>query len=356
MLGNIYEAKPRYELLDELLEDFITNISFTNSVNIIVDVKQIYRKIFRSSYVLDNNSNSYLAMEAQRITSDILGIIGHYRNYFYKKHKYTNFYFLNSSKECELLKALNPEYKKDFYQKYFYSEEKEHKDKLILIQKCTKALELFVNMFPHCKFIATDDFDEFLYTKNIVKESNRNELNVILSNDEKMFQLLDTNVVCLTISGLDTKAVTTKNLYKYFDVDTTLDYGLFSHVLAIAGNNRYSIKGVPGFKFKKSIKMIETLIETNQIQNTKYEIFALTEQMFDSSDKQQQKVIENLNIIKNNFEIFALNYTYNTNYMQINSKMIDVPKIYSIQEFEKINNTVFTNYPLDLFKMLRGEL
>ena len=31
-------------------------------------------------------------------------------------------------------------------------------------------------------------------------------------------------------------------------------------------------------------------------------------------------------------------------------------KIYSLKEFENLNNKIFTNYPLDLFKILRGEL
>lgn len=39
MLGNIYEAKPRYELLDELLEDYLINLKFTNIVNVIIDSK-----------------------------------------------------------------------------------------------------------------------------------------------------------------------------------------------------------------------------------------------------------------------------------------------------------------------------
>ena len=38
------EAKPKYEYLTMLLEDYINNIRYSNQVNIIVDLKEILRK------------------------------------------------------------------------------------------------------------------------------------------------------------------------------------------------------------------------------------------------------------------------------------------------------------------------
>lgn len=354
MLGNIYEAKPRYELLDELLEDYIENIQFTNNVNVIIDLKQVYRKIFRSSYVLDSLENSYLAMEAQRIASDIINIIGHYRNYFYKRNKYSTFYFLYSDNECDVLKEINKDYKKDYYEKYMNSEE--YKDKIILLKKTTNALKTIINMLPNCFFINTTEFDEYIFTKYIINLNKTNELNVVLSNDENMFQLVNNNTVCLTISGLDTKCVNTKNLFEFFDINTKINSGLFPYVLAISGNKKYSIPGVKGYSFKKSVQFIEYLVENKLIQNTRYETFELKREFVNEDIKIQKNILEHFDIIKNNYEIFSLNKLYFENVALLGKYFNKVHKIYSINELKSINNSIFTNYPLDLQKILKGEL
>ena len=106
------EAKPKYEKLDELLEEYIQDIRLSNQVNIIIDLKEILKKFFRPDVTSDNFSHRALIEE---ISSDIINTVGHYRNYFYKKGKYTNFYFLYSYEKCEKLIAENPNYKKDYY-------------------------------------------------------------------------------------------------------------------------------------------------------------------------------------------------------------------------------------------------
>lgn len=41
------EAKPKYEKLDELLNDQLQDIRFSNQVNIIIDLKEVFKKFFR---------------------------------------------------------------------------------------------------------------------------------------------------------------------------------------------------------------------------------------------------------------------------------------------------------------------
>lgn len=353
MLGNIYEAKPRYDLLDELLENYNTNLKFTNNINIIVDLKQVYRKIFRSSYVLENTQNAFLAMEAQRITSDIIGIIGHYRNYFYKKSKYTTFYFLYSESECDVLQQLNNEYKKDYYSKYMNSIE--DADKILLLKRCTKALNTVLNMLPNCYFIDTSKFDEYLFARNIIDRSNKNELNIILSNDENMFQLVRDNSILLNISGLDTAIIDKKSIFKYFNIDSSLHPSLYSYVLSIAGNKKYSISGIKGFSFKKATQFITELVADKKIQNTEYINFVITENMLNDT-KAHKAIVENFERFKQNYQLFTLNQLYYENISKFDAYFIKKQRIYTTQEFESLNNKIFTNYPLDLFKILRGEL
>ena len=98
------EAKPKYTKLDELLEMYLNDIRFSNQVNIIVDVKELIRKFFRPDIIIDNRNRRSLIEE---ISSDIINTLGHYRNYFYKKGKYTTFYFLYSFDKCQTLLSEN---------------------------------------------------------------------------------------------------------------------------------------------------------------------------------------------------------------------------------------------------------
>ena len=354
MLGNIYEAKPRYELLDELLEDYLINLKFTNIVNVIIDLKQVYRKIFRSSYSLETSENSVLAVEAQRISSDILNIIAHYRNYFYKKGKYTNFYFVYSTKECEILKQLNPNYKKDFYSKYLHSEK--DANKITMLKKVNHGLSVLLKEFPNCLFIESSKFDELLYMKYLTNTKPKNELNVILTNDENIYQLVSPNTVCLNISGIDTKLVDSKSLYKILDIDTKISYRLYNLVLSISGNKKYSIGGIKGYSFKKASQLVSKLVEEKKIQNTLYNTFPIILETLNPNDKQENELIKNYELIESNFNIFTLNNLYNENLITLQSECLIPKKIYCKSVFEKINDKVFTNYPLDLPKILRGEL
>ena len=101
------EAKPKHEHLDEILEDQLQDIRFSNQVNIIVDLKEILRKFFRPDIDAEIIPRRQLLEE---ISADIINTIGHYRNYFYKKGKYTTFYILYSKEKCE--EILKDEIKK----------------------------------------------------------------------------------------------------------------------------------------------------------------------------------------------------------------------------------------------------
>ena len=87
------EAKPKYEKLDELLENYNQDIRLANQVNVIIDVKEITKKFFRPD--VSSNIFSEKALK-EEISSDLINTIGHYRNYFYKKGKYTNIFLLYS--------------------------------------------------------------------------------------------------------------------------------------------------------------------------------------------------------------------------------------------------------------------
>ena len=141
------EAKPKYEKLDELFEPYILDIRFSNQVNIIVDLKEIAKKFLRPDVIASNPRSALI----EEISSDMINVISHYRNYFYKKGKYTTFYFLYSFEKCEELKKKNPNYKETYYEKYFDNEEA----KVSLIKNSIKVVEKVISVVPNAFFIET---------------------------------------------------------------------------------------------------------------------------------------------------------------------------------------------------------
>ena len=347
MLFNIYEGKPRYSLLDDLLKDPLNDITIGANVNIIVDLKQVYRKMFRNSIEIENTDPEYLKLEVERITSDIIGIVSHYRNYFYKYGKKSKFYFVYSEQECSLLQQLNPDYKKEYYEKYFNSEE--NKEKIKLLKRCNKALKIMISGYlPNCYYIESSDFDEMAYFKYIIEESSDSDLNIILSNDENTYQLVNIkNTYCLTLAGLDTKAVSKKTLYSILDIKEDLNPGLYKVLLALSGNSRYSISGVGGYGFKRGAKLLKRLIDNGTLQNTEYLIFPLKD-----GDLTEEQIIK----ATNNFDVFTCDKIYNENKILIAKKFISYKKLINDDEVNELNAQVFRNYPLDTAKLLRGTM
>ena len=355
MLGNIYEAKPKYELWEKLLFDKITDIRLNENVNVIVDLKQVYRKIFRSSFVLDSIENSYLEVVTEEIVADIIGIISHYRNFFAKTcGKYTKFYFVYSEKECEYFKNIFPEYKEDYYFKYF--KDPENMDKIKLSKRITKALKFVLNLIPNAEYIDSSDFDELVYMKYIVESSKQNEFNLILSNDELIYSLLNYHTYALDMKGVDTHCITNKNVYDILSAPAQFSHSLYIILMSITGIKKYSIPGIYGHKYLKTVKLIEELLKNNYLENSRYLVFPLIKEQLDSNIKILKPLIENFDTVKFNFDLFNFDKVLNENRIAIYNKFVKNNPIVSVKTFEELNQRVFRNFPLNINHLLKGEL
>lgn len=359
MLWNIYEAKLKYELLNESLKNEMSNITISSNVNLIIDLKQIYRKIFRASVELDSEDNNYLTLETERITSDVLSVISHYRNYFYKKGKYTKFYFLYSESICDKLISVNPNYKKDYYERYLTGV---GNAKIDLIKRVNKALKFVINLIPNCFYTDTSQFDEFCYAKYLVDHLPQNELKLILTNDDVMLQLVNNTTYVVNLRGNASAIVKPSNFYSKTEIseEKLISNNLFNLILAIAGCQKYSVKGISNVGMKRSYDMIKMLLENGTIQDSKYAVFPLTTDNlvneFPSHDSYRTLLLANLEIAKNNFELFTCEKMYQENLIAIGNGFVENKKAVSYNTFIELNAQVFRTYPLNIDFLLRGEL
>jgi len=339
------EIKIKYDHLDTLLEEKLQDIRFSNNVNVIIDLKEIYRKFFRPNMLTVEGSKKLIIEE---ISSDVINIISHYRNYFYKKGKYSSFYFLYSKEECEIFKKIYPEYKKSHYEKHFDSIE--DADKIAILKKVTEVLEKIIPNIPNTIFINTSKYDEFVVAKFIVAKSNSNEINIVLSNDEVFTQLVDGHTFLLNIKGINTDLVDSSNAVANITKSKSkLSSNMIPFILAFGGTKHYSLNNFPGIALIKAVNIIEQLLKENSLSDNSFVEFP----EFDKT--QNTFILENYNELKLNYEIITGNKVLFSNTTDI-STLFNKPKApHSWNYFLELNSKIFTNFPLMLDMMLKGE-
>lgn len=301
------EAKPKYEKLNELFEPILQNIRLSPKVNIIIDVKEITKKYFRP----DINIVGERRLILEEISADILNIISHYRNYFYKKGKYTTFYFFYSYKKCDEILAKYPLYKEEYYKKYF----DEDKEKAKIIFDAVRVVEKVILGLPNVYFIDTSKYDEFVYIKYLLSKVDKSDLSVILTNDALMNQLLKDNVYILTIKGIKSELISSENVIESI---TEKQYKFSSKLLpliyAIAGNKKYGIKGVARIAVVRAADLIEKLIESGKIIDADSIEVPIKFSELDIKNKSEKQLIQNANIISNNYKEIRQDSKFSCNY------------------------------------------
>lgn len=344
------EAKPKYERLDELLETDIQNIRFSNQVNIIVDLKEIVRKFFRPDIGVDPNS---VGITVQEISSDLINTVGHYRNYFYKKGKYTTFYILYSYEKCNEMLKLYPEYKKEYYEKYFNSDD----IKSIIIKKAVKVLQLVIKDIPHAYFIETSEYDEFVTAKYIQSIINKNELTYILSNDAVFFQLINENTSVINIKGIKSELLQENNIMNIISKrdDVKISVRLLPLVLSISGDKKYSISKIPGCALASSINIVEKLLENGIVQDQDLIEVPINFKLLNPSNKLEKKIIINEELIRKNYMLIKADNMLLSNKESLKRAVSSIISSPVVQHFKEYNSKIFSMFPLNIDMLLKGE-
>jgi hypothetical protein len=347
------EVKIKYDYLDTLLEDKLMDIRFGNNVNIAVDLKEVFRKFFRPNISLESLKNRD---NIEELASDIINIVGHYRNYLYKKGKYATFYFLYSKSECEIMKQKHSNYKREYYNKYFVGTNDLEIQKANITKKVVDALEKIMDHIPNTNFIDTSMFDEYTVASFLINKTKSNEINVILSNDELMAQLISKNTFMLNIKGITTKLLDEDNSISVITgKDTKVSNKLLPLLLSISGAERYNLENIDRIGLLKALSMIEKLIISGKIMDTEYVNFPLVKDSFSEKDKTEK-------LLKDNFEKVEKNYTMikNSDILYTNTANLTVlfnkPKtMHTFNYYRDLNAKIFSSHPLNLDMLLKGE-
>lgn len=351
------EAKPKYEKLDSLLEEKLMDVRLGTQINIIVDLKEIAKKFFRPDVCQDNYEISQLCEE---ITSDIFSIVGHYRNYFFKKGKYTNFFFLNNIGKHEMPEY--PSYNKEFEFKYVYSDETKDTNpdsfRALVLSKVVRACEKGLPMFPHVYVIKSFPYGDTAYCKSLISNLKTNELNIVITNDSALFPLVSGNTVILTPKGIKSELVTPENVFNILtkkDEDIPFSSAMLPLVLSLSGLKKHSIEGIKGVALGKGLKIVESLITSGKIIDAPSVALPFEFTDLDPALRTEKILIENADIITDNYNLICAEEILSKHKLVIQTAVTPINRMYNINDIKKLNDVVFKNHPLQLDMMLKGE-
>lgn len=344
------EAKPKYEKLDELLEAYNQDIRLSNQVNIIIDVKEITKKFFRPDVSSQIFSKKSLIEE---ISADLINTIGHYRNYFFKKGKYTNIFLLYSYSKCDKMIALNPEYKKEYYEKYF----DENNEKCEIVKKSIQLLEKVSAVIPHTYFIETSKYDEFIYAKYIKTTINENELILILSNDDIFAQILDKHTIMLNLKGIKSELLTKNNAINKLTKkeEYTMSSNMIPLILSLGGHKKYSLNGIPTIAFTKACNIVKTLIEREVVKDVDSIEFPIEFSKLNIKNKLEKSIVDKREELSSAYKLIRGDDVLYSSKLIIAADFVFNKKIGTAAQFKELNSKFYSSYPLQIDMILKGE-
>ena len=163
-----------YKLLEEIFVPYMNKKS--NDINIFVDLHSLYNNLYNPSiYGLfeDLRENKQF-----HLTIYLLKLVAHYRYYFWnREQKFTNFFFYYASEKSSYHLELEPNWKKDWYERRFGGKEVEKRKKEDKIRDYIAKLFMdnFVkfktisNYLPYTNVIDTKDIDSIVVPLIIIK-------------------------------------------------------------------------------------------------------------------------------------------------------------------------------------------
>ena len=253
----------RYNILQD-----ITNAEFStsniNTVNLYIDMYSILKVLYRNdNFDIDDYSS---------ITSSIVNICAHYRNFYKTRYGvYTRIFIINSDN----LSPINRKFVYKYNEGYKLSIEMKQKVR-DMVDYNMGLLRTLVPYLPHIYFIDTTFESSVVMYDIMSRDDKRNEkAHVILTKDPYVYQLtaMKPNTVILRKKDKDTAYyINANNLINTYlkernvkERDTTMSPGLYTMMLALSSFKQRNMKSVTSIS--KAISVIESAIKDHRIAN-----------------------------------------------------------------------------------------
>lgn len=353
MQAMLNSKKVKYVIMEQLVKRLPTN---TEEINVFINVDSLLRGFYNPK--IYEAANSLSDEDKHLLSSELINIVAHYRHFFWSRYRIpSNFFLYYSDKEASYPTKLNPDYKHDFYSKRLYFKP-EFNALNKMIYKNLELATILSEYLPNIYIINTGTLEPSVLPYHIINKNQKvqNLLNLVITNELSDYQLTNlNNTFILDLKSDDSKIITREeiipSLLKRTKMSNTeLDSNFFNAILAISGNKKQNILGIPGYGPAKTVKLIEKLIKDGSISNNEEsgKLNITADKYFNDSDL-EEIIIKNYNAISlaNLYKNISPKETY-----AIKSAIKNKSDNMSLME---INNQYYTRYPLMLIELMEGE-
>lgn len=380
----LHAKKIRYDYLDRLMKPILIKKNAPyQSINIIVDVHDMVKSLYKPDVA--ETINTITSLERREIAADLINLVSHYRHYFFSRWwKYTNFFFIYSSKRSKYHLEIDKEYRRDFYTKRL----KEPNSKKYLpqyeilnttLESAIKMCKTFLMYVPHAYFIDSGNVDYTLIPhilmNNIEGEKvvsgqtepifDRDCPTFILSNDEIFLQDLNQDnmlypVMQLMMKGEKSVILDKDNAFDYLtkslkkEPEFSFSFDLYDVIMSITGNTKYNISKINGMGIGRAITYLQKLYMNGEIDDIRYSSFSLFNNVIDNTSMKD----EHKEIIKKNFRLMSHASMDNIAYSQSDIDIIKIEcskEIVDAKEVKRCNEKYFDTNPVILEFCYDGE-
>jgi hypothetical protein len=359
MNDGMYEARPAYSVLRERMGDAMTDVRYSQNVNLIIDVKQLFRKAFRKGCGYDDVGTFDSAMAVEAISSEMLNVAGHYRNFLFKEYgKYTTIYFLYSTGKCEAIQRVIPSYKESFYKKYIDGIDGDS-IRPNIVSRVAKAVRLVAAKVPHCYFIDTTEFDEHAVARWICAKSLPSDACVILSNDEAFLCQVRGKVMVLSAKGPDSELIREGGAMARFlgRENKNISDAMLLTLISLSGDERCSVKGIPGIGPATAAKIVGGLIASGRLVDAEHLDFPLKRDMLDPSKATEKAVADGLASAAASYEVLGGSHMMLRNEGRIADLVASSARGGGVDGtlYMNIDSKAFPDYPVNFEMLTKGE-
>lgn len=314
----------KYSILDEIVPNIDAEV-----INIAIDINNLINTLYNP-----NNMDANIAFVERRVnvtmlSSYLLNIIGHYKNFFITRRKKAVQVFMYYSFNDNFNNGIKVTMLEKYSALSLESLNKYIKDELEIVRDIIKFV-------PNSYIINTNNMSSDLIPMLIESDNNGNEHTIIVTNNKlaAINMSFTDNVSILDVKGIDSCFYTNENINEFFGVKVN-DVDLFRTNLykycAIAGFSKYDIPKVVKSTANKILSILDDVNLYEEFYSKNKDSINKNLNFLDFA-----KRIDNLSTVEKNANYYA--------------HLVDL----QLDDINSINSEFFNKFPVNtdfLFKI-----
>lgn len=271
----LHSKKLNYKDLKEISDPYFKDNN-VETINIFIDLFDIFKQFY--SPMLNEEFKTIRTPTKMNLISELINIVGHYRHFFYSRYgKYTTIIMYYSSTKDKYLLSIDPDYKKDFYNKRILTSKSECYIVNKVLHDCLSIVREYLSYIPHAYLIDTTgiepSFLPYFIINGVITDSDLfnkisgKDYNIIMANNDLYLSDLikNDNTIIFKNNGKDKYYLSRADIFDYLKLneETSLPESSLKKIFALSGNKSYGIANIKKMGLKKAYKHLEKVYKTD---------------------------------------------------------------------------------------------